>query len=56
MTFHAPQIILCFLLAMCFGIHAAKHGEPMNREYNAFTDLLTSAITIGLLYWGGFFS
>lgn len=50
----APQIIFIVLMAMNFGVHAAKHGEPRD-PYNIGWAALGVAVTVVLLYWGGFF-
>ena len=50
-----PQIILVGLLAMSTGMYLAKHGEPRDDTYNFWYALLSDAIILGLLYWGGFF-
>lgn len=41
-------------LGLCFTI--SNHGKPKTGEHDAGAFLLASAITLGLLYWGGFFS
>lgn len=50
-----PQIIVLCLVVFNLGITAARHGEIETREYNFFVSLLAQAITLLLLYWGGFF-
>jgi hypothetical protein len=50
-----PAIIVIILLAMGFGLHTAKHGEPRS-DFHAGWYLFGAAVNVGLLYWGGFFS
>ena len=50
-----PQLIVLILMAMNLGMALVKHGEPTNMKYNVLTSFLGNVITIGLLYWGGFF-
>ena len=52
----APQIIYIAMLAAGAGIAMVKHGKPKEGNYNFWTSLLSSAIVVGLLIWGGFFS
>lgn len=53
----APQIILIVLYALSLGMVISKHGEEKtNEKYNAWAGLIGTAIQIGLLIWGGFFS
>ena len=49
-----PQIILIVLLAMAGTITLLKHGKP-REDYSFFSWAVSCAITVGLLYWGGFF-
>lgn len=37
------------------GVAAAKDGKPKDGKHSFFGTLITTAIVIGLLYWGGFF-
>ena len=50
-----PQIVMLLLLAISTGTYLANHGEPRDTEYNFWVSLLSDAIVLGLLYWGGFF-
>lgn len=50
-----PQIIIICLLATALGIALAKHGEPKEGYYSFWVQLLSVAIDVGLLWWGGFF-
>ena len=51
----APQIIMIVIMALCFAIHCIKHGEEKNDKYHCGIELLSTAIMVGLLIWGGFF-
>ena len=54
-TIHAPQIIYASLFLLSAAQVVIEHGKP-RKNYNAWTFLLIdSPITLGLLYWGGFF-
>lgn len=50
-----PQIIMIALLGMDVGIALSKHGQPRNANHSIFITLFSTAIFVGLLYWGGFF-
>ena len=55
----APQIIIIVLYALSLGMYIAKHKEKKEGSmatYNAWTAAFTAIITLGLLYWGGFFN
>ena len=49
-----PQLIYLGLIILGLGMHMALHGEKQKR-YNAWTQLVASIISVGILYWGGFF-
>ena len=50
-----PQLIYLGIVLLGLGVSLAEHGKP-KQGYNSFLqNLLATAITIGLLYWGGFF-
>lgn len=51
-----PQVIYLFFIAMGLGIHLIKHGEERDDGYNFFIALMNNAITIWILYLGGFFN
>lgn len=51
----APQIIMIIILAMGVGINLVKHGEPKDGNYSFPISLISAAIEVGLLIWGGFF-
>lgn len=54
-TLHAPQIIFLVLSAMSLGISLAMDGKPRAGKYSFLVTLISQAIGIGLVYWGGFF-
>lgn len=49
-----PQIIYLSLTFMTLLLSANLHGKQKGTE-NLFITLIARALTIGLLYWGGFF-
>lgn len=49
------QIILIGLYCLSLGIHAARHGQPREDKYNFWSTLLSAAITMFILFKGGFF-
>jgi hypothetical protein len=42
------------LMAISVGITAAKHGEA-RENYNIISTLIAAAISVTILWWGGFF-
>lgn len=50
-----PQIIIIVLLALGFGISIAKDGESKG-NYSAGWTFLSTAIWVGILWWGGFWN
>jgi hypothetical protein len=51
----APQIIMLVILALGGGIALALHGKPRD-DHNFFLWFISFLITMGLLWWGGFFA
>ena len=49
-----PQIIMIVLLAMSGTVTLLKHGKP-REDYSFPVWGLSCAISVGLMYWGGFF-
>ena len=49
------QGTLLFIIVIEFAIHCQKSGEP-RLAYSPVRYVLDTAILLGLLYWGGFFS
>lgn len=56
MDFHIgyPQATFVILLLLSNGISMAKHGQPRG-NYDAVSALIGTALSLSLLYWGGFF-
>lgn len=50
-----PQIIYFILLIFGLGVSAAKHGEYKEKQNNFWNDLFITALSFGLMWWGGFF-
>lgn len=48
-------MILLGLTTLSTGVHLAKHGEPKVGTWNFGHAIIADIITLGLLYWGGFF-
>lgn len=55
LAFDAPQIIYTVLAAMGLGVAIVKHGESRG-NYSFWTILFNTMLSVGLLYWGGFFT
>lgn len=51
-----PQGILLTLWFLTLCTHASKNGQPREGHYDLGAALLAAAISLGLLFWGGFFS
>lgn len=49
-----PQLIMLGLMCIGLGVGLSKHGEAQAR-HNIVIDLISVAVQLGLLYWGGFF-
>lgn len=49
-----PQILYLVLLGTGALLAAHDHGKPRS-DNNFWTSLISTAITLGLLIWGGFF-
>jgi len=54
MILHWPQITYVVLAMLGLGVNLAKHGEPQ-KPHNAYTSIISLALSITLLYFGGFF-
>lgn len=52
---HAPQIIYIALVSINVGATAMMQGQPKTGTYSVWTQIVSSALFIGLLTWGGFF-
>ena len=51
-----PQIVLLVLIGSNLGIGVVKHGEPEKGRHNVLVTLLSNALLVTLLYFGGFWS
>ena len=49
------QILMLCIFAMSLGLNLAKHGEPRTGKYSFWVSLISSAIELSVLYFGGFF-
>lgn len=50
-----PQIIMIMMMCLVLFIHIANHNKPREGKYSAWQALVSIAIQISLLTWGGFF-
>ena len=55
MKFGIWQIIYVGLILIGIGISAGKHGEPRTDKWSVWTTLISAAIEITILAFGGFF-
>ena len=55
MTIGIPQAIYIFLILFGMGISAARFGQKKNDSYDWVDVFFAPAISLCLLYWGGFF-
>lgn len=51
-----PQWIMIIIFALSLAIGMAQHGKPKEGKENFFFTLVGTAITFGILLWGGFFT
>jgi hypothetical protein len=51
-----PQIIYLSLIGINLLASAYLHGRARESKHNVFISLFGAALSIGLLYWGGFFN
>lgn len=51
-----PAIIYLVLTMLGLGVAIEKNGQPRTGKHSFVTTLIVTAITCGLLYWGGFFA
>jgi hypothetical protein len=56
MTLHWPQIVLLVIIVLADGMALALHGKPKTGDHNFWSSILSTAIMLTLLYYGGFFS
>lgn len=50
-----PQIIMIIFAFLTLTLHAVKHGQERDEEYNFFLAILFVGLELWLLYMGGFF-
>lgn len=50
-----PQIVYLGLIVAGLLMAGAKHGEPNTSKHNFWASLIGAAVSVGLLYAGGFF-
>jgi uncharacterized membrane protein len=57
-TFHLgwPQWIYIVLMVIGLFVSIERHGRPREGTYNGVASIISAALGIALLYWGGFFS
>lgn len=51
---YIPQIIMIVLYSINLITSATKHGEQKEESYNFWVTLLSTALSIWILKWGGF--
>lgn len=56
MTIGWPQALLLTFMFLKICGHASKNGQPMGLRFNLGHALIDTALLVGILYWGGFFS
>lgn len=49
-----PEGIYLAIVFIGLGVTIARHGQT--REYDALNALISTALGLSLLYWGGFFA
>ena len=52
---HTPQIIYIILVAFSLLLGANQHGKPKEGNNNFWIELIVLLLSVGLLFWGGFF-
>lgn len=57
MIMHWPQLVMGALLAMNVGIALRRYGQEKKRDkYDVIDVLIGPAITVTILYYGGFWT
>lgn len=51
-----PQVVYIGLMALSIGITLALHGQPRTGKHNVGYAVIGAAISLGVVYWGGFFT
>ena len=54
-TLGAAQIIFLALILVAIVLHGINHGKEREDKYNVWLAMVSAAIEIALLWWGGFF-
>ena len=50
-----PQIIMIVMMCLVLFVDVVEHNKPREGKYNAWQTLVSIAIQVGILTWGGFF-
>ena len=50
-----PQIIMIMMMCLVLFINIVEHNKPREGKCNAWQTLVSIAIEVSLLTWGGFF-
>ena len=50
-----PQIIILFLIVLSIGSSLESHDKPKTGKNSFWSSLISNAILLALLWWGGFF-
>lgn len=56
MTQYWPQLTYLALIIFSLGITTQQHGKPKTGNENVWVSLMGAAISVFLLYMGGFFN
>ena len=56
MLLHWPQLAVVILMVLGLGISLVQHGDSKTGRESFWTSLVSAAVTIWLLYEGGFFT
>lgn len=52
----APQIIFLTMVLISLLLEANRHRQPKQGNNSFWVALVATIISLGLLYWGGFFA
>ena len=50
-----PQILIIILYGINLLLYAHDHGKPKEGYTNFWSGLIGTCISVGLMWWGGFF-
>ena len=53
---NAPQIIMIVLISISLVLELIMNGETVQTKHNFGLKLVSEAIFVALLYWGGFWN